>query len=74
MSSKRVSSGARHTKGDAYEKEMAAVMMSQDEAIIWRSLDRALCSDKAESVYAAMIDSSIMICCCMRADSSVQRP
>ena len=39
-----------------------------------RSDERALCRESAESVYAAMVLSSIMICCCMREESSVQRP
>jgi hypothetical protein len=45
-----------------------------DDAIICLSDDLALCSDSAESVYAAIVDSSIMICCCIRAERSVQRP
>lgn len=49
-------------------------MISHDDAIIWRSLERALCKDRADKVYAAMMDSSIMICCCISADKSVQRP
>ena len=45
-----------------------------EDAIICLSDDLALCRDRAESVYAAIVDSNIIICCCIRADSSVQRP
>ena len=37
-------------------------MSSQPLAIIWRSDERAPSRLSAESVYAEMIDSSIMIC------------
>lgn len=42
--------------------------------IICLSLDLALCSDSALRVYAAIQDSNIMICCCIRADNRVHRP
>merc|ERR1712087_350035 len=60
--------------GEAYEKASCAIISSQDEAIIWRSEERAPSSERAERTYAEMRDSSIMICCCCSADNSVQRP
>ena len=42
--------------------------------IICLSLDLALCSDSALRVYAAIQDSNIIICCCIRADKRVHRP
>ena len=38
-------------------------MSSQPLAIIWRSDERAPSRLSAESVYAEMIDSSIIVCC-----------
>eukprot|EP00962_Isochrysis_galbana_P010124 scaffold2805_cov215-Isochrysis_galbana.AAC.2 len=58
----------------AYEKASCAIMSNHDEAIIWRSEAREPSSERAESTYAEMRLSSIMICCCCKAESSVQRP
>mmetsp|Transcript_17271 Transcript_17271/g.56481 ORF Transcript_17271/g.56481 Transcript_17271/m.56481 type:complete len:246 (-) Transcript_17271:1813-2550(-) len=60
--------------GEAYEKASCAIMSNHDEAIIWRSEAREPSSERAESTYAEMRLSSIMICCCCKAESSVQRP
>ena len=49
-------------------------MISHPLAIICRSDDRAPSRLRADSAYALMMHSSIMICCCCRADRSVQRP
>jgi hypothetical protein len=47
---------------------------SISSTIICLSLDLALCSDSALRVYAAIQDSNIIICCCIRADNRVHRP
>mmetsp|Transcript_24561 Transcript_24561/g.77874 ORF Transcript_24561/g.77874 Transcript_24561/m.77874 type:complete len:273 (-) Transcript_24561:996-1814(-) len=60
--------------GVAYEKASCAIMSSHEEAIICRSDERAPSSESADSTYAEMRLSSIMICCCCSAESSVQRP
>mmetsp|Transcript_13881 Transcript_13881/g.37266 ORF Transcript_13881/g.37266 Transcript_13881/m.37266 type:complete len:264 (+) Transcript_13881:887-1678(+) len=71
---RRGRSGCMRSTGVAYEKATLAIMRSHDDAIIWRSDERAPSSDRADRTYALMRLSSIMICCCCRAERSVQRP
>lgn len=56
--------GCIWSTGVAYEKASEAIISSQEEAIICRSDERAPSRDRADSTYAEMSDSSIMICCC----------